>query len=231
MSQSAIIAMMGRSRPPAVDPDFASVVLLMHMDDAGLTDVKGHPVTLNGGAARVSDRSKFGGFSGFTDGVNDYISLPASADWNLGSGDFTIEFWQSRGSNGVTLATRPYNTAVNGSWVLQCSATSAEFSAFGLNSGSPSALCNFADAGIGWTHIAAVRNGTEFAVYANGVKGATTFTSAGSIAYASEPLIINSLYVGALAHYNAWIDELRITKGVARYTANFTPPAAAFPNS
>ena len=75
------------------DPYWNNVVLAMHMDDVGLSDLKGHAVTLNGNAARSSVQSKFGGYSTAFDGTGDYLSLSDSEDWNFGAGDFTIEFW------------------------------------------------------------------------------------------------------------------------------------------
>lgn len=54
----------------------------MHMDDAGLTDVKGHAMTLTGGAARSATQSKFGGYSAHFDGVDDQIMNTGSI-WEL----------------------------------------------------------------------------------------------------------------------------------------------------
>lgn len=73
----------------ANDPHWNSVVLAMHMDDTGLTDLKGHTVTLVGNAARSATQSKFGGYSAAFDGSGDYLSVPQL----IGSVAFTIEAW------------------------------------------------------------------------------------------------------------------------------------------
>ena len=79
-------------------------------------------------------------------------------------------------------------------------------------------------------HVAYTREGQTFRLFVDGVM-APTGTSASS-------LVTDSSYVtlGAGSHDNAfslngWMDEIRITKGIARYTTNFTPPTTPFPNN
>jgi hypothetical protein len=77
-----------------------------------------------------------------------------------------------------------------------------------------------------WTHIAFVRSGTTLTCFLNGVSVGTT-TTASSIGSASA-----GSYIGSSQSGNYWfgyIDDLRVTKGYARYTSNFTPPTAALP--
>lgn len=218
------------SAATTTDPEFANVVLLMHMDDTGLTDVKGHTVALNGGATRSATRSKFGGYSAFCDGVNDYIQITNSPDFNFGTGNFTIECWVSLGASGAMIATRNFGAAVNGCWNLNITATVTDFIPWNITGGT-AASASYSSIGTAWTHVAAVRNGTEFAVYVNGVKGGLPRTSALSMGYANENILLNTLYIGVQSYFNSYIDELRITKGVARYTANFTPPTERFPDA
>lgn len=81
-----------------------------------------------------------------------------------------------------------------------------------------------------WTHVAAARQINVLRVFVGGVLDGTFaltqngFTNVGG-----------SLIVGADNGFgqvmNGFLDDLRITNGVARYTANFTPPAEEFPNS
>jgi hypothetical protein len=82
-----------------------------------------------------------------------------------------------------------------------------------------------------WTHLAFVRYGSDFSVYINGVKNTLSSSLSGSVYNGTEALIIGAggttgAYVFAL---NGYIQDVRITKGVARYTTGFTPPTAAFP--
>jgi len=76
-----------------------------------------------------------------------------------------------------------------------------------------------------WTHVALVRNGSVFTPYINGVAGNTT-TSAATLTTSTLPLIIGATGAGT-SPFNGYIDDLRITKGYARYTSNFSPPTAA----
>jgi len=80
-----------------------------------------------------------------------------------------------------------------------------------------------------WNHIAVVRNGSSFNVYVNGAAG-TAVTFAGTI-QSSTSSLISGVYASTLGSVNGYIDELRVTKGIARYTANFTPPTAPFANA
>jgi hypothetical protein len=79
-----------------------------------------------------------------------------------------------------------------------------------------------------WTHVAVVRYNGTTTLYVNGVSGGTT-TSLGNM---TDPdwIIGGGRYGGSSpVSFNGYIDDLRITKGVARYTTSFTAPTAAFP--
>jgi hypothetical protein len=104
-----------------------------------------------------------------------------------------------------------------------------------LNTGTASAT---GVANSTWTHVVVQRRGTAIEYYINGVKdaNAATLTAGAALNYfAGEPLALGALQIsttsGGSTRYTGYIDDFRITKGVARYTSNFTPPAAAYPNS
>jgi len=211
----------------AGDADWSSVVLAMHMDDTGLTDGKGHTVTLSGNAARSATQSKFGGYSAYFDGTDDYLSVANSTDFDFGSGAFTIEGWiYTSGSSGNIIGKRPgvswgpFSILVNGgklnarhcvtagSWAIDISSTDS------INTGA-------------WVHFAVVRAGSTFSLFVNGSVQSSTGTTASSLLSVTDQIYIgaNSDASGDLTGY---LDDLRITKGVARYTSSFTPPTAAF---
>lgn len=79
-----------------------------------------------------------------------------------------------------------------------------------------------------WRHIAVVRNGTTAKIYIDGTERASGIWA--------NNLTANNLFLGAYYNgtttntMNGYMDELRITRGVARYTTNFTPPSSEFPN-
>jgi len=80
-----------------------------------------------------------------------------------------------------------------------------------------------------WFHFAVVRNGTTFTAYVNGVAGAAATGVSAAVFYSAQPIRIGVASDGSSFPFTGYIDDLRITKGFARYTANFTPPTAAFP--
>ena len=193
---------------------------------------KNHTVTVNG-AQISSAQSKFGGTSLLLDGSNDYLSIGGS-EWNsnLNSGDFTVEFWirldalgDSRiitnynGNNGWGVAMWSGGGGTNyfdgywynGSW---------QYIQYGLSGNYTTPSINT------WYHIAFVRNGNDWSLYLNGT-AENTRTVSGSI-YTST---LGALEIGrrydAAQYVDGYIDDLRITKGLARYTSNFTPPTTA----
>lgn len=208
----------------AYDLYWNSVVLAMHMDDAGLSDLKGHAVTLSGNAARSSAQSKFGGYSAAFDGSGDLVALASSSDFAFNTGDFTIEFWywQSVAGTAFLVDCRP-NSSTNGAYVCLyiSSATISLYvsSAVRITSGAVTTGT--------WNHVALCRSGGSTRLFVNGAQAGSTY--ADTTSYISSPVNIGAS--GSLASVlNGYIDDLRITKGVARYTANFTVPAEAFAN-
>ena len=96
--------------------------------------------------------------------------------------------------------------------------------AFGQNNIANIAATNWSPTANTWYHIAVTRSGTTVRQFVDGVQLGSNVTSSAS--FANGPIQIGSGGAGAL---NGYIDDLRITRGYARYTANFTPPTSAFP--
>jgi len=78
-----------------------------------------------------------------------------------------------------------------------------------------------------WIHVALVRNGSNFDTYVDGTKGGTTATSSAAVGSPSNHAYIGSNRGGS-NYIDGYIDDFRITMGIARYTSSFTPPTAAF---
>lgn len=215
----------------ANDPYWNSVVLAMHMDDTGLTDLKGHAVTLTGNVARSSTQSKFGGYSAYFDGAGDFLyPVNSGPDFAFGTGDFTVEMWVYLPSLGVTRTLydgRP--TSTNGLYV--CTYVSATNTIVFFVSSVDRITGTTALAAMTWYHVALCRSGTSTKLFLNGVQEGATYSDGNNyLGAANRPFIgidaINSSGSAMLGY----IDDLRVTKGVARYTANFAVPTEAFPN-
>ena len=87
-----------------------------------------------------------------------------------------------------------------------------------------------------WTHVALVRNSGVISLFVNGIKDATTFAYSATIIpnpdLFDRPILFgkDEMFGSTGNYFDGYIDDFRITKSVARYTANFTPPTAPFPN-
>jgi hypothetical protein len=180
------------------------------------------------GNAQVSTAvSKFGGSSMYFDGTGDYLLTPSNPAYGLASSNFTIEAWvyvtsssepyqpvvKAVGSGSNNLMFIDYSGGSTGVLSSQSGGTAATRSGVTLNT---------------WHHLAVVRNGTSVTCYVNGVGGTSQTIDPGSSG--SVSLLVG--YDGGTSparYFNGYIDDLRVTRGVARYTANFTPPTQAFP--
>jgi len=219
------------------DPYFSSVSLLCHFDgsDAATTTTdnssNAHTLTATGNVQLDTAQSVFGGASSLHDGSGDYWSIADHASLDLGTGAFTIEFrlrMASTASLGVILSKG--NATTSGQWEVF------------FNNGSPH--LTFQDGGIyransannsisanTWYAICLERSaGGVYQFYINGVASGTGSTSAADLSNTAA-VRIGATNGSGFGDVNGWVDELRITKGVVRYGGNYTPSAAAFPDS
>ena len=219
------------------DQYYNSCSLLLHLNGTNgsttFTDNSPSPktVTSNNGAAISTAQSKFGGASAFFDGTDDLVTVSDNSGFDFGSGDFTIEYWEYRtdSSNNKTALARntsgrtPYMSgyAFSGVLYFYVSFDGSNW-AFNLNQGDITLNA--------WNHFAITRQGNVFRTFKNGSQTSTTTTS-GTFPAGSAALEIGRWAANASVYYQGYIDELRITKGVARYTNNFTTSSVAFPNN
>lgn len=220
----------------ATDPYWANVVSLLHFDGADasttFTDQTGKTWTANGNAQIDTAQSKFGGASGLFDGSGDYVTTPDSADWDFGTGDFTVEcFARFNSHTSIMTLISNYNDSTVG-WSFQRRSDTNTFR-FGHGDAALSDVAWTPTDGV-WYHMAVCRQGTNLRHFVDGVQTGSTVTNSTNISGSPAPLAIGSLKNSGgsyIQNYNGWLEEVRITKGTARYTSNFTPPAAAFPDS
>ena len=208
------------------DPYFGLNTLLLHCEGTNgsttFTDssLSNATVTANGNAVISTIRSKFGTASALFDGTGDYLSWAGTSF--AATDDFTVEAWV-------------YKTAVDASGytVLFYGASNQQFAFDNTTAGSISLVLNnaavIAASGTAvtpnvWHHLAWTRQGTTCRAFVDGVlMGTGTSSAAFSI---SE---IGRYGVSPFGYeMNGSLDEIRITKGYARYTGTFTPPVAAF---
>jgi hypothetical protein len=178
------------------------------------------------GNAQISTaQSKFGGASMAFDGTGDYLTIPFSQNFAFGSGDFTIEFWVyfNTVSARQTIVSLTNSAGNNSPWYIELNSSyklrfliQTSGGQIYVDSGSTPTVST-------WTHVACVRSGSTAYLFVNGVSQGTMSPSTNALVSQTTPV-----YVGVQADLssfplNAYIDDLRITKGYARYTTSFTP--------
>lgn len=221
----------GTSGLLVADPYWDSVGLLMNMNgsDASTTftdsSATGRTFTAYGNAQIDTAQYKFGDASGLFDGTGDYITTPNSADFQFGSGDFTIEAWVRLNAIGQwhEIANQMTNSARG--WMYDVT-TGNKLRLYGFISSWQELGISTTSLTTGqWYHCAVTREGTSFRLFLDGVLEDTTVVSGAFTEETTNTLTIG-LESANTRYMNGWIDDLRITKGVARYTATFTPPTA-----
>ena len=187
--------------------------------------VGGNNGTLVGGTYHNDGPFVGAGYVEF-DGSTEYLSIADSADLRLGTGTFTIEAWIYPHTVSPTFNS---SIVVKGSssaattWQFDISNTSKlrfQYDASSSFSSSSSLVANV------WTHVAVVREGTgtnETKLYINGVLD-TTGTVASDFSTTDTMKIGRNRGGGTVTYYNGYISNLRVIKGTALYTSNFTPP-------
>jgi hypothetical protein len=189
-----------------------------------------HTWTASGNANTDDAQEKFGPTSLACDGTGDFVSTSDHADFTLGSSDFTIDCWfrcnVATGSDRAIAGQANDAFDAASSWVLRREST-GEIAFYHRAVGTSQFLVGttqFSDAvNTGWHHVAVVRNGNSWALYIDG-EAEDTATSSTAMTNSAE-----NLYVGIRSASNdpwlGWIDEFRLSVGVARWTTDFTVPS------
>jgi len=212
------------------DPYWANVVLLAHMDgpdgSTTFTDSSSYNRIISpaGNVQIDTAQSKFGGASALFDGAGDSLRCAASADFQIFDGDFTIEGWWRKPSNTGNQCLLEIGTSNANR--LNVSVTSGNIIVFARGTVRATAAAPAVDTWHSWC-LESV-DGTAL-LYVNGVS-VGTFAST-NLPTGTPFCDIGRSILGGGSDYTGWQDEIRITKGVARYDGNYTPSPAPFPNS
>lgn len=212
--------------PNETDTYWSSTVLLMHMGrpPRGISDELGHPLTLNGGATLSTTQYKWGGLSGYFNGVNSYISAAHTTDLSFGPDDLTVEAW---------IYPTTFDTMF---WPVTSKGASTDGYFFGLTPTDGFLRWDLAGTVYTsttapslntWSHVAWTRSGTTNKGFINGTE-VYTFTDSTNFNDTGE-LRVGRGRGNSTNYATGYIDALRITKGVARYVDDFTPPTQPFP--
>lgn len=181
------------------------------------------------GNAQISTSvKKYGTGSLAFDGTGDWLLGPNTTVQQLAAGDFTIEGWVYLNAIGVAYGIVSKGAAATGWSVNITSGNKLQFSYTAANLTGATSL-----AASTWYYVTVVRSGSasgNVKIYLNGTLDATSGTAVNDSFTQTTSLYVGASRTGTTA-LNGYIDDLRITKGVARYTANFTPPTQPLPIS
>jgi hypothetical protein len=224
---------------------------LSYESNPPFSDLKGHTVDPHGGVSIEAKTNPYGNFGGsacyFIGDGGSCLVLPNNNDWSFGSEDFAIEMWVSMDdvSNFGVLVCQ-WDTYFEKSFMLSLDYGNLKFQIFDDVTDSEQLIFSLPSGVVSnaWSHVAVVRHGNVCTGYVNGIsKGTGDMT--GVTLYWCD---IQSLSIGAASvsaseegglwanqetpfdygMFNGWMDEVRITKGVARYTSDFAAPRAPF---
>lgn len=191
-----------------------------------------------GGVVTKTDAKKHGVSSIYFDGVNDYMAVPDSEDFYFGSGDFTIDCWVKfssipQGKNAVIFAQGLKNNQDNCLGLFYKNSTNYLTEKMGVwqvhlsNADGVTWTDHFSETMIPdltkWYHIAWVRKGNSLKLYIDGqMKIEAPLTAGQQLSNSTQPF-----HIGAgnptSGFFNGYIDDFRVSKGVARWDGNFTP--------
>lgn len=220
---------------------YAKVLLHLNGTDTSTTITdsnaggSAHTWTANGNAQIDTAAFKFGGASLLCDGTGDYVTTPDSTDFTLGTNDFTADCWfnctatggsdrhlwgQVANGLGASVSIRAQRTTAN---VIQARASIG---------GSPQIITGttqFTDVlNTGWHHMAFVRTGNTLKLFIDGVQEGGDLSVSGSVNDSTNNWSVGRAGENTTDTWQGWIDEFRLSNGVARWTTTFTPPTAEY---
>ena len=202
--------------------------LLLNFANAAVVDSAGANTVTTFNSASISSASRYGSGALTFNGTSDYMTTPANPSWVFGTGAFTIEFWHYSPTIGSNTCILDFPSGLmirqnsNNSLLTYSRSSGTQLVVTGTNTLMPNV----------WSHVAVTRLGTTMTVWINGTnQGQWSLNdSLGSTS--------GLLYIGAFLNtqvspfvFQGQLDDIRVTNGVARYIANFTPPARALPET
>lgn len=215
----------------AVDDSYTK--LLLHMDTSSFIDEAGNAVTKSGTVSLGSGKFSNSGYWDSITGTS-YLNISDSIDWQLDNGtsdNWTIDFWfrwDDYNGNGDP-AFMGQHVDANNFWRLMYNGTTGGIQ-FRIKSGGVNIVDinkTYSLVPNTYVHIAVVKSGNDYKVYINGIQIGTTATDSDRMPNFAAPLRIGYCQSGPY-FMDGDLDEIRISKGIARWTSNFTPPSAAY---
>jgi len=182
-----------------------------------------HTMTASGDVNTDTGIKKVGTASGQFDGTGDFLSAAASSDFSFASSDvWTIEGWVYITS--LPGASAIYFYAITDNFRLSYDTS---YTYWKCTAGSNNDTWSTTPSTDTWIHIAAVSDGTTVKVYFDGTEQ-MSFAQSGSFGASDSAFYIGVYHNGSSNPWFGNMDEFRLSRGIARYSGDFTPPTTAF---
>ena len=213
------------------DVYFPKVKLLLPFDGSNAATTTNdesnstHSVTFAGGAQISTAESKFGGSSLYLNGDSGTkLTISQSSDFDFGTGDFTIELWiKTSLSNSDSQSRRVISFGDNNATRIQIFLSSDGIDFYDTGSVKVDGDIDVADGN--WHHVVFARSGTSLKGFVDGVQSGSTASNSTDYDNAAA-LTIGAYASTGLGRVVGYLEDLRITKGLARYTSAFTAPTS-----
>lgn len=205
-------------------------VSLLHMNggngETTFKDESGRAWSNGGGAVITTAQSVFGGASGSFAGGGNCLATPNTTDFQFGSGDFTIDFWACVNGSarmGILGFAHVVDTTYPDLNIEVTDLTHIKAEIY-VGNGLVIRITSQAFSSGAFHHFAFIRTSNNFYLSVDGVLSAPN-AYAGSLDYDALHSVTIGYQIDSIFTFNGWLDEVRISKGIARWTNNFTPPA------
>ena len=233
----------GTTACPGVRPDplASNIVLALPLSDRSATAIgvdvhhlikgSGSPKTLTntGSIATNITEPHFYGRSGaidLVDASSDRVEISPSDDFNMGTGDFTVECWihpKTAGASDGSLFVLQTLTGGEAYFAFNYSPNTERFNIY-LNTGSagwspqtPEYMIEYTK----WNHVALVKHSNVVKLYVNGL-AIGSYSHSGQVGYDASVTTICRIGGGGSSSLNLYMQDMRVYKGVAKYTDTFT---------
>lgn len=202
--------------------------ILLSFANAAIFDSASKNILETVGNAKIDTSIvKYGTGSMEFDGSGDYVVQPTNSSYGYGVADFSIEFWLYLNSTSTQTLVSNLSSASSTNPNIYIN-SSIRYSTTGVDRIVGAALSTGQ-----WYHIAVCRESGFTRLFVDGIQSGSTYLDSNNYG-SSAPLGIGTYWSSGSpvtsSTLNGYIDDLRITKGVARYTETFTPPNRAFPD-